>query len=195
MSYYDDETQTNVITIDVDKLRRLKGPSITLEKFKLKKDGVEVTYTETLNRDGNFFATQTVKVMPFQPLEDLLTAMKKLVPHLMLLCELVPDNLAIDTTAQLAVTSIAQPYTVTGIVVKDSGATIIGRKTLAGKKILNLTTPFYLWDDETSNYGFSHTLMHDITTLSEYCVAYIEGDYIYEQQQLGIDFDTPANPE
>lgn len=172
--------------------------SLVLNKFKLVKFGAEADYTEhEVGEDDAKLTTEIYKKFPFQPKDELLAAFDALVPHLMMLCEVV-DAHNFDKTTDVLQMKLAESFKVTGIVVKSSGMTLIGRRSLRGGKVLNLTTPFLLWENaemdvDEGGYEFATTLLYDIDLATSLALQYIEGDYYRKpvNVQLSIDFDNP----
>ncbi|SOD81085.1 hypothetical protein [Spirosoma fluviale] len=168
--------------------------SVVLAKFKLTKLGVEADYEEYEMFEGTSLRTDVSKKFPFQPKDELLAAFDMLVPHLLMMCEFVNES-TIENPNEILDYSIAENFKVTGLLVKESGVTIIGRRILKGKKVLNLTTPFYPWDtpDEADGYAFAHGFQMAVSMATEQALAYLEGDYIRQAAQLSLDFDNPTD--
>lgn len=105
---------------------------------------------------------------------DLKKSFESLVPYLVDMCELVEF---ID--AQVPGNVIR--YSVTGFSIGGSdeheGVTIIGRKSLLSKKVLNLVSPFAKYDPETSDYEYCSELKAAIAFASVEVVAYLEGKH------------------
>ena len=162
--------------------------TVDLTKFKLNKTGAQAVYTEGERHNNATFTTEVDKKFPYQPEDELLSAFDELVPHLVFLCEYA-DEEKYETTKELILNwkPITQ-FAITGIVVKESGCMLIGRRTLRGKKVLNLTTPFVLWEtsEGMEEYSFMQTLKFHMDEAHEQALAYIGGNYKKESAQLDL---------
>lgn len=168
--------------------------STTLKKFKLTKLGVEAEFSEWEEVDGGIrLETEVTKKFPFQPAEEIETAFEQLVPHLLMLTEFVNDETVLDPEDVLTL-PLAEVFRCTGMVVKSTGVTLIGRRRLRGKKILNITTPFLLWEtaEGMDEYRFHLTFQKKVQEAELLCLRYIEGDYLKQaayNTQLEIPFE------
>lgn len=183
---------------DDDSPRLGTKSSLVLNKFKLVKFGAEADYTEfEQGDDGETLRVEIIKKFPYQPKDELLAALDTLVPHLMMLCEVI-EAAYFDKTTDVLELALCEKFKVTGLVVKTTGVTLIGRRTLRAGKVLNMTTPFLLWESaeltpEEGGYEFANTLLFDIDRVTTLALAYVEGDYHRRavDPQLSINFDNP----
>ena len=153
----------------------------TLQKFKLTKLGANAEYSEKEEVDGGVnLETLVTKSYPFQPADELIESFHQLVPHLMMLCEVIQEETVREPGDLLDDFPLSESFLVTGIVVKESGVTLIGRRKLRGGKVLNMTTPFLLWEvnEHMEQYRFRNELYKAVTTAENLCLEYIEGGYL-----------------
>lgn len=171
--------------------------SKVLNKFKLTKLGAEAHYTEYEEVEGGVrLATEVIKTYPFAPNDTLTESFQELVPHLMMLCEIISEDTVADTkdVFELAIT---ERFSVTGLVAKSTGVTLIGRRILRGKKVLNLTTPFLLWEQQDPTevpYRYLRSLEAQIDIAVMECLRYTEGEHKHQaayNAQLEIEFTEP----
>ena len=181
----------------IDPQQALFQPSIVLSKFKLTKFGAEAEYTEYEQVEGGFrMGTEVTKKFPFQPSEELLEAFTTLTPHLLMLTEFVNEH-DVEKTTDVMAMELAEHFKVTGIVVKESGVTLIGRRLLRGKKVLNLTTPFLLWEvpDGVDGYSFAITYQNDVKQVTDLAIDYITGaGQVRQASQMSLGFDVNQEP-
>ncbi|WP_216726315.1 hypothetical protein [Hymenobacter siberiensis] len=132
---------------------------ITIQKVKLKDQQLTCEFTEQRTQDAPpraFALTCAEQVHP-----DLSHRLSRLVPHLCLLTEQqteTPDFWP-DTAEELPARFLA--FTVTGFSMgkHQSGVTLIGQRALTTGKVLNLTSPYVSFDDETdSAYAYAPLL-------------------------------------
>ena len=129
---------------------------ITIQKVKLKDQQLTCEFTEQRTQDAPpraFALTCAEQVHP-----DLSHRLSRLVPHLCLLTEQqteTPDFWP-DTAEELPARFLA--FTVTGFSMgkHQSGVTLIGQRALTTGKVLNLTSPYISFDDETDAAYASH---------------------------------------
>lgn len=124
----------------------------------------DTTFTDTLTFSGG----QKVHA-------DLLNAFDALTIHLAVLCEQVEFKVAFDEP------SLLSRFSVTGFSIggsgEHSGVTLIGRKDLKSKKVLNLCAPFTKYDPETSDYEYCSELYSIVSMACGEVVAYLEGKH------------------
>jgi hypothetical protein len=151
-----------------------------IKKAKIINDSyLEVEYEEIgFENDQKF--TNTLRFTGGQRVHpDLKTAFSSLIPYMVDSCELM------DFTDALVEVNIIR-YSVTGFSIGGSdeheGATLIGRKTLLSKKVLNLCAPFTKYDPEVSDYEYSSELKAAVALASVEVAAYLEGKHEPSQQ-------------
>jgi hypothetical protein len=158
-------------------------------------DGIflELEYTET-DADGDSTVSTDYKALCRKRIhEDLRAAFDKLKIHLALLSEIVPDDLAAqfmfeDGSIYKDELNIFKSFAVNGIALGGSdehhGVTLIGRKTLRGKRILNLNSPFTKFQEQEGqeNYRFLHNLYSDSMQCVEEVEAYLNGKHAPDPQ-------------
>ncbi|MCR5888365.1 hypothetical protein LRS06_11435 [Hymenobacter sp. J193] len=165
---------------------------IRIQKAKVKNQQLVCEFTEQRTDEAPpraFTLTAHELVHP-----DLLHAFSRLVPHLCLLTEQLTETPTYwpEDPAE-ALPSHFDQFTVTGLSVGQGGGgvTLIGQRMLSGGKILNLTSPYVAYDDETSqayNYaGLLDTAVLDALTEVE---AALRGKCT-EYRQLNL-FDSPT---
>lgn len=122
---------------------------ITIQKAKLKDQHLTCEFTEQRSEDAPARAFSLSCYEQVHP--DLTHRLSRLVPHLCLLTEQLTETPDFwpDTAEELP--ARFQPFTVTGFSLgkNQSGVTLIGQRTLTGGKVLNLTSPYVSFEDET----------------------------------------------
>lgn len=119
---------------------------------------------------------------------DLVNAFRRLLPHMLLLIEI--DNSRTPEDIDL---SKYHQYTVTGFTLGGSdghpGITIIGRKLLAGGKILNIITPFTKFEGGENEvfYEFGYQLYSEVDDLTKELLAYFAGKSNNVQLELFVE--------
>ena len=122
---------------------------ILIQKVKLKDQHLSCEFTEqrTAEAPARAFAlTCNELVHP-----DLPHALSRLVPHLCLLAEQLPETPDFWPDVAEELPAVFAPFTVTGFSVGkgQGGATLTGQRQLTGGKVLNLTSPYVPFADET----------------------------------------------
>ena len=122
---------------------------ITIQKVKLKDQHLTCEFTEQRTQEAPpraFALTCAEQIHP-----DLAHRLSRLVPHLCLLTEQLTETADFwpDTAEELP--ARFQAFTVTGFSMGkgQSGVTLIGQRQLTTGKVLNLTSPYVSFDDET----------------------------------------------
>ena len=164
---------------------------ITIQKAKLKDQRLTCEFTEQRGEEAparSFALTCAEQVHP-----DLTHALSRLVPHFCLLTEQLtetpdywPDE-AEDLPARF------ESFTVTGFSMgkNHGGVTLIGRRELAGERVLNLTTPYQSFDEEQSNYTYAGLLETTLATALAEVEAALRGKCT-DYRQLHL-FESPDN--
>ncbi|WP_207895829.1 hypothetical protein [Hymenobacter gummosus] len=129
---------------------------ISIQKAKLKNGLLYAEFTEQHEPDApaRTFTMQGTELVH----TDLQHRFSCLVPHLCLLTEQLaetPDYWPEDEAQELPAHFTG--YTVTGLSIgRNGGVTLIGQRELKGGKVLNLTSPYVAYDDETS-HAYAYT--------------------------------------
>jgi hypothetical protein len=134
---------------------------------------------------------------------DMINAMRFLTPHLAFLCELTsPVNEDWDTfeTGEIYEDKRFSKFAVTGISIggqdEHEGVTIIGRKNLRNKRVLNLTTPFMKFEPgehDSEPYEFNYELSAAVATVVREVIAFIEDGKCALDPQLSLFDEKPAD--
>ena len=122
---------------------------ITIQKVKLKDQHLTCEFTEQRTQDAPpraFALTCAEQVHP-----DLSHALSRLVPHLCLLTEQLTETPDFWPDVAEELPARFEAFTVTGFSMGkgQGGVTLIGQRALTGNKVLNLTTPYVSFADET----------------------------------------------
>lgn len=119
---------------------------------------------------------------------DLKAAFNELVPHAIILCDQKDDATAYNHLHEIMEGqnqdwNDLEEYRVTGFSVgeKDNGVCLICQKELGGK-VLNLISPFELW--ESSEYEHSHLLQKALDICKEEVTQYLNGKSGFKQNAL-----------
>ncbi|GAB2784864.1 hypothetical protein HNQ93_002497 [Hymenobacter luteus] len=173
-------------------LAPLVGPEaaqsiIRIQKAKIKDYQLICEFTEQRDQDApprSFTLTSLELVHP-----DLQHRFSRLVPHLCLLCEQLPETPDFwpqDEAEEL-------PYhfdnfTVTGLSIGHSGGgvTLIGRRRLSGNRVLNLTSPYVAYEDENTEYGYVRALESAVLDALEEVEAALRGKHSDAGKQLDL---------
>jgi hypothetical protein len=122
---------------------------ITIHKVKLKDQHLMCEFTEQRTQDTpprSFALTCVEQIHP-----DLAHVLSRLVPHLCLLTEQLTETPDFWPDVAEELPARFEPFIITGFSLGkgQGGVTLIGQRTLTGNKILNLTSPFVRFADET----------------------------------------------
>lgn len=126
--------------------------------------------------------------------KDLVAAFKELTGHMAILCELreakensIPDDLTNISSVEVNGYSI-------GGTDEDEGVTLIGKRFLKSKKVLNLIAPFTKFDNENEEYPHAFTLMQAIDACNYEVVEYLTNKkWAVVQQELPFDGNAPQD--
>jgi hypothetical protein len=129
---------------------------LTVLKVKLKNQLLYAEFTEQPDEEASpraFTMQGTDVVHP-----NLQHRLAHLVPHLCLLCEQLPESPHYwpeDEAAELP--EHFASFSVTGFSMGrgQAGVTLLGRRQLAGGKVLNLTSPYLAFEDENTPYDYA----------------------------------------
>lgn len=157
--------------------RRIKKAKLTSLSY------LEVEYSETVELTDDSIRSEKSQKCFWDVHNDLKLQFDRLIPHLALMCELIEES---QLDGEFSHPSFYK-YKVTGYVIggedEHEGVTIIGRKTLAGNRVLNLITPFTKWEDEHNGYRYSNELKSIITDCESEVLAYLDGKRAPSAQQ------------
>lgn len=172
----------------------------TIKKAKLNSlSYLEVEHEDQfVSDDKEKFTKETFEKCTWPPHNDLLILLDKLKPHLAVLCEQVENMLEITSYEE----AFEKPHPilaklkVTGFTIGGSdeheGVTLIGRRVLAGNKVLNLVSPFCKWEDEHNGYEQSYELSIIISDLQHEVIEYLMGKRA-PLKQLSLEFEPNEN--
>ena len=126
--------------------------------------------------------------------KDLVAAFKELTGHMAILCELreakensIPDDLTNISSVEVNGYSI-------GGTDEDEGVTLIGKRFLKSKKVLNLIAPFTKFDNENEEYPHAFTLMQAIDACNYEVMEYLTNKkWAVVQQELPFDENAPQD--
>ena len=126
--------------------------------------------------------------------KDLVAAFKELTGHMAILCELreakedsIPDDLKNLSSVEVTGYSI-------GGTDEDEGVTLIGKRFLKSKKVLNLIAPFTKFDNENEEYPYAFTLMQAIDACNYEAEQYLTAKkWAVVQQELPFDGNAPQD--
>ena len=163
-------------------------------KAKITKDNTLVAsykneHGDTVTVDGKNLVTK-----------DLTQAFKELIPHLTFLCEQREavhkermDELPNDIYSILDVTGYA-----VGGTDDNTGVTLIGKRFLKSKKVLNLNSPFTMFNNENEEYTYAFELEQSIQACNYEVEQYLfEKKWAVVQQELPFadDIDLSVGPD
>ncbi len=152
----------------------------TIKKAKLNSVGYMEIEFDTVISDGNEkFSIESSQKCTWSPHNDLLVLLDELKPHLAYLCEQTEVG-EIDLFAYVDIPHpILSKLKVTGFTIGGSdeheGVTLIGRRQLAGNRVLNLVSPFTKWEDTHNGYQYSFKLASLIRKLQYEVELYLDG--------------------
>jgi hypothetical protein len=155
------------LTLTIRKAKIAEDTFLETEYLLTEADGDETVSTERTEKSRKIIH------------EDLRKAFNRLIPHLVMLAEIVDDE-KVDAvhfeTEEIYLDPRFDKFKVTGFSMggdaEHAGVTIIGRKMLRGKKVLNLTTPFTKFDPETEQSGYH--FLHELYTAIQLCEQEVE---------------------
>ena len=137
---------------------------ITIQKVKLKDQQLTCEFTEQRTQDAPpraFALTCAEQVHP-----DLSHRLSRLVPHLCLLTEQLTETPDFWPDMAEELPARFQAFTVTGLSIgkSQSGVTLIGQRALTVGKVLNLTSPYVSFADETdAAYAYAPLLETELS--------------------------------
>lgn len=177
---------------------------VIIKKAKIKNRALEVELTESYESEsGGDVLNEVTKKCSQLCHNDMLKALDDLRPHLIIICETAESNTLHDV---LSLTDfdfsqidgdMLKNVIVTGFVRTTTdaseGVMIIGQKKVAHGKILNLVSPFILFEDPSAPYIYETDLKVAIDKAVSEVGKYLDGKVANEQ--LKIDFDQNFDAE
>ena len=164
---------------------------ILIQKVKLKDQHLTCEFTEqrTPEAPARAFALTCAE----QAHPDLPHVLSRLVPHLCLLAEQLPEipDFWPDEAEELP--PVFAPFAVTGFSVgkQQGGVTLIGQRTLNGGKVLNLNSPYVSFEDETeAAYPYAPLLQAELAAALAEVEAALRGKCT-DYRQLDL-FEQPG---
>lgn len=157
-----------------------------IKKIKLESDyclKVEFEQTTTHQEGESQIKTTTEFAVTYRHRvhPDLIESLDRVKPHLACLCELTdnPDAAAPELLSKLKVTGLGF-----GGHDEHYGVTVIGRKDLKTKKVLNLIAPFTKFEggEHEPGYDWSHELGFLCEGVKSEVIQYMEGKYAPNKQ-------------
>ena len=126
-----------------------KKSVLTISKARIKKGLLYCEFTE--QHDPQAPARALALTCAEQAHPDLPHVLSRLVPHLCLLAEQLPETPDFWPDEAEELPPVFAPFAVTGFSVgkQQGGVTLIGQRTLNGGKVLNLNSPYVSFEDET----------------------------------------------
>lgn len=161
---------------------------MNITKVKITKENtLTVTYRDT---DENIVTVEGKNIVH----SDLKAAFGQLVGHMAILCELreakedsMPDELKDLNTVEVTGYSI-------GGTDEDEGVTLIGKRFLKSKKVLNLIAPFTKFNNENEEYPHDFELLSAIEACNYEAEQYLTAKkWAIVQQELPFDEDAPKD--
>lgn len=122
--------------------------------------------------------------------KDLTNAFRDLVPHLTFLCEQKEAGVRMDELPDSIYSTLeVSGYTIGGS--DDSlGVTLIGKRFLKSKKVLNLSAPFTMFNNENEEYFYAFELSQTIDA----CNYEVE-QYLFEKKWAVVQQELPFKEE
>ncbi|MCD8093917.1 MAG: hypothetical protein LUF01_14275 [Bacteroides sp.] len=128
--------------------------------------------------------------------KDLKAAFNALIPHLTFLCEQkeADGKVGLDELTD----GIYSTFDVSGYSIggsdDDEGVTLVGKRFLKSKKVLNLIAPFTKFSNENEEYDHAFDLMQAIEACNYEVERYLTArKWAIVQQELPFDENAPAN--
>jgi hypothetical protein len=173
-------------------------PRYEVKKVKIKNDQLTVDYTEVF--DDSNFSNEITKSSEQYVHDDLKYALSRLKVHVAAICEM-PEagSVNVSEPSDGDLNSTLEKIVVTGYSKGGSGdgegACITAQRILKTGQVLNITTPFTKFEDETGDgYGYGAELGAAIRRCD-----YEVDAYLFEEKwgvkQLSLDFDGEETTE
>jgi|SRR6476661_891665 len=164
---------------------------ITIQKVKVKDLHLTCEFTEQRTPDAppRAFALTCAEQVHL----DLTHVLSRLVPHLCLLTEQLTETPDFWPDEAEELPARFEAFTVTGFSIGkgQGGVTLVGQRTLTGGKVLNLTSPYVNYADETdAAYPYAPLLETEVGEVLAEVEAALRGKCT-EYRQLDL-FEQPA---
>lgn len=179
------------------------GPKRDFKKIKL--DGntgfLELAYTERVKMGDTITENDMGGTFKRAVHADLRAALDAFIPHLLLITEVKEavefEGVDLDVFDKTGVPGCT-PYAVTGIAIggedEHQGVTIIGRKTLRNKKVLNIIAPFtkFQGSEGEPRYAMADELWSAYIALEKEVGLFLDHGKCAPEAQLKMDLETAA---
>ena len=166
-------------------------------KVKIKDRSLTVDMDETISGDDYSFTNEVTKKCASLVHDDLITALKSLVPHMVKICDFAGSDIIKESNIESAFTLAEEfpQYEITGFSIggidDNEGVTLIGQRKFDSGKVLNIVTPFIKYTDEDYKFG------DELASVIEGCIYEVE-QYLFGNKfavkQLEMDF-SEEHPE
>ncbi|BAR48140.1 hypothetical protein [Tannerella forsythia] len=174
--------------------KRKEVPIIEIGKVKVRHDRIVVEYKEK-HRDENYVDIVTKQCENIiHP--DLKLAMQMLKPHVVSICEFAEaERVDVSNPSENDIQEVLKGYVVTGYSrggsEDNAGVTIVAQKLLSSGRVMNITTPFTKFFDETGEGYCYGDELRDVLSRIEYEVdAYLfEGKFGIKQESFDFAED------
>lgn len=160
-----------------------------ITKFKLKKGNAEIHYRQELGE----IIKEHVTTIFCAPHPDLVKAMDKLKVHLVFITEMVETHNLPYLQDKGLFQAFSEDdfydelcflkFTCTGIALSSGGVVLIGQKALGTKKVLNITSPFTMLDED-SDYTYCSQLYRHLDDVIHEVNLLLNGKVGFEQLEL-----------
>jgi hypothetical protein len=180
-----------------------KGPTREFKKIKvdITTKHLELVYSETVQREEEFFTHDYTVLFKQEVHEDLVNAIGNFIPHLAVLVELkdvnefngtnmIPfDRYSVPGLASFEVSSIS-----TGGEDEHFGLTISGRKKLRSGKVFNINTPFTKFEggEHEEPYEMAYELRGAFDVLVKEVGLFLDEGKAAPSRQTKLDFEKAA---
>ena len=161
-------------------------------KVKIKDRSLAVDMNETISGDDYSFTNEVTKKCASLVHDDLITALKSLVPHMVKICDFAGSDIIKESNIESAFTLAEEfpQYEITGFSIggidDNEGVTLIGQRKFDSGKVLNIVTPFIKYTDEDYKFG------DELASVIEGCIyeveQYLFGDK-FAVKKLQMDFN------
>ena len=151
---------------------------------------------ETISGNDYSFTNEVTKKCASLVHDDLIIALKSLVPHLIKICDFKGSDDINKDNIEYGLSEIFLGYEITGFSIggvdDNEGVTLIGQRKFDSGKVLNIVTPFIKYTDEDYKFG------DELASVIEGCIYEIE-QYLFGDKfavkQLEMDFNEKNESE
>ena len=165
-------------------------------KVKIKDRSLTVDMNETISGNDYSFTNEVTKKCASLVHDDLIIALKSLVPHLIKICDFKGSDDINKDNIEYGLSEIFLGYEITGFSIggvdDNEGVTLIGQRKFDSGKVLNIVTPFIKYTDEDYKFG------DELASVIEGCIyeveQYLFGDK-FAVKQLEMDFNEKNESE